>query len=133
MKLKILRVLLLTAAFGWGISAFGIFMPWSWVVTQLQGLGAGNIPQDPMLDYWLRMTAGAFTGIGVFFLALAINPKRFSEVIWLAGILLFVEGIVLLVHGLRLRLEVLPFCVDAAFCLITGAGIWLLRNEAKGK
>jgi hypothetical protein len=29
-------------------------MPWQWVLAQLQGLGAGNIPSDPMLDYWLR-------------------------------------------------------------------------------
>jgi hypothetical protein len=54
MKLILLRVFLLIASFGWGISAFGIFMPWQWVLAQLQGLGAGNIPSDPMLDYWLR-------------------------------------------------------------------------------
>jgi hypothetical protein len=131
MKLILLRVFLLTAAFGWAISAFGIFMPWPWVITQLQGLGAGNIPSDPMLDYWLRMTAGAFTAIGLFFLLLAINPKRFREFIPLAGIFLFAEGIILLIHGLRLHLGPLPFYVDTVFCLAIGAGIWLLRNGAK--
>lgn len=36
----------------------------------------------------------------------------------------------LLTHGLRLGLEPLPFHVDTAFCLFTGAEIWLLRTEA---
>jgi hypothetical protein len=131
MKLILLRVFLLTASFGWAISAFGIFMPWSWILAQLHGLGAANIPSDPMLDYWLRMTAGVFTAIAVLFLALAVSPSRFHEFIPPAGILLFAEGLILLVHGLRLNLEPLPFYVDTAFCLTIGAGIWLLRNEAK--
>lgn len=106
-------------------------MPWPAVLAQLQGLGTGNLPPDPMLDYWLRMTAGAFTAIGVFFLALAINPRRFSAAIPLAAIFLFAEGLVLLIHGLRLNIAPLPFYVDTAFCLTLGAGIWLLRNAAK--
>jgi len=130
MKLILLRVFLLIASLGWSISAYGIFMPWSSVLAQLQGLGAGNIPSDPMLDYWLRMTAGAFTAIAVLFLALAINPRRFCQVIALAGILLFAEGIVLLIHGLRLKIDPLPFYVDTAFCLIIGASIWFLSSEA---
>jgi hypothetical protein len=101
------------------------------VVKQLQGLGAGNIQYDPMLDYWLRMTAGSFTAIGIFFLILAINPKRFSSVIPFAAIFLISEGILLFIHGIRLKLEPIPFYIDVAFCLLTGIGIWLLRSETK--
>lgn len=56
---------------------------------------------------------------------------RFAAAVPLAGILLFAEGVVLLVHGLRLGLEPIPFYVDTAFCLATGAGIWLLRDAAR--
>jgi hypothetical protein len=100
-------------------------------VMALQGLGAGEIPADPMLDYWLRMAAGAFTGVGIFFLALAIWPARFANVIGLAGILMFGEGLVLLVHGLRLGVGPVPFYADTAFCLVAGAGIWVLRKAAR--
>jgi len=97
----------------------------------LKGLGAGDIPHDPMLDYWLRMAAGAFTGIGVFFFWMALKPRRFQAAVPIVGILLVAEGLVLLVYGIKLKLEPLPFIVDVAFCLATGIGIWLLRNEAK--
>ncbi len=131
LRLQLLRVFLLVAGFGWAISVYGIFSPWSAAVSELQGLGAAEIPRDPMLDYWLRMAAGAFTGIGVFFLVVAVNPRRFSVAIPLAGLFLMAEGVVLLVHGLRLGLAPLPFYVDVAFCVLTGAGIWLLRSEAR--
>lgn len=133
MKYRLLKLLLFASAFGWAISVVGIMFPWSTVIIGLNGLGAGAIPHDPMLDYWLRMTAGAFTGIGIFFLVIAINTHRFSNVIGLAGLLQFTEGIVLLVHGLRLGLPPFPFYGDTSFCLLVGACIWLLRNEAKIK
>lgn len=41
------------------------------------------------------------------------------------------EGIVLLVHGLKLGLPPVPFYADTAFCLLVGAGIWSLRGEAR--
>jgi len=131
MKLKLLQILLIAAAFGWGISVYGVFASWDSAVVQLKGLGAGDIPHDPMLDYWLRMAAGAFTGIGVFFFWMALKPRRFQAAVPIVGILLVAEGLVLLVYGIKLKLEPLPFIVDVAFCLATGIGIWLLRNEAK--
>ncbi len=81
-------------------------------------------------DYWLRMAAAAFTGIGLLFFALALNPRRFAVIIPWTGLFLMAEGLVLLAHGLRLSLEPLPFCVDVAFCLLTGIGIWVLRTAA---
>jgi hypothetical protein len=107
-----------------------VVLPWPAAVNALQGLGAGPIPADPMLDYWLRMAAGAFTGVGIFFLILAVWPTRFANVIGIAAGLMFVEGLVLLVHGLRLGLRPLPFCADTASCLLVGAGIWILRKES---
>jgi len=131
MRYRLLRLLLFASAFAWAVSALGLVLPWATTVRGLQGLGAGDIPTDPMLDYWLRMTAGAFTGIGIFFFVVAINPRRFSNVVGLAGLLLCLEGIVLLSHGLRLGLPPIPFYADTAFCLIAGAGILALRKEAR--
>ena len=129
MKYRILRLLLFTAAFGWAISVVGLLLPWSLAVTGLNGLGAGAIPHDPMLDYWLRMAAGAFTGIGLLFLIVAIRPRRFRNLIGLIGLFQFSEGVILLVHGARLGLPAFPFYGDVAFCLFIGSGILLLRNE----
>lgn len=106
-------------------------MPWESAVTQLKGLGLNNLPFEPMLDYWLRMTTGAFTAIGIFILLVGLKPKRFASAIPLISIFLFCEGMVLLFYGFKLKLEPIPFYIDTAFCFITGIGIWILRNEAK--
>jgi hypothetical protein len=133
MRYRLLRLLLFVSAFAWAVSVVAVVLPWPTAVTALNGLGAGAVPNDPMLDYWLRMAAGAFTGVGIFFLVLGLWPRRFSNVIGLAAALMFLEGLVLLVHGLRLGLPPFPFYADAAFCLLVGAGIWILRNEAASK
>lgn len=130
MKLGILRLLLFTSALSWGASALLVILPWPIVTAALTGLGSGDVPSDVMIQYWTRMTAGAFTGIGLFFLALGLRPAKFANVVGLAGILMSGEGIILLVHGLLLGLRPFPFYADVTFSLCVGAGIWCLRNEA---
>ena len=132
MRERLLRLLLLVAAFAWGVSVVGVFLPWPLAVTALQGLGAGAIPDDPMLRYWLRMAGGAFFGVGVFFLILAIRPRAFASVIPIAGGLMFLEGLVLAVTGAMLHLRPLPFWADTACCLFVGGGIVVLsfRKQA---
>lgn len=131
-ELTILRILLACAGFGWFISVAGVFMPWSFVTDQLQSLGAQALPPDPMLNYWLRMTAGAFTSIGLFFFLLALKPLKYSAMIpFAAGFLLF-EGVLLLITNRLLHLPPLPSLFDAAFCLLIGSGI-LLSHSAISK
>jgi hypothetical protein len=124
-NLLILRILLVCGGFGFFISIFGVFMPWPAVAEQLEGLGAKELPADPMLNYWLRMQSGANTFVGLFYFAIAMNPKKYSIVLPFAWVLLIGEGILLLIWGLSLRLSPLPFVVDSLFCLIIGIGILL--------
>jgi hypothetical protein len=118
MKLRLLRMVLGFAACVWGVSIFGVFLSWSAASEALQELGAKPLAYDPMLDYWLRMAAGAFSLIGGLFLVLMIWPRKYAVVI-------------LLVHGLRLELPPLPFYADSAACLAAGGAILLLAPHAK--
>ena len=131
--ITLLRIFLSCAAFGWGISAFAIFLPWSVAVKQLVGLGAGQIPNDPMLNYWLRMTAAVFTAIGIFFFMLALKPLKYKIMLPFAGFFLVGEGLVLLVYGLLLHLPPLPYYVDTGFCLFLGVGIILAQKGIRDK
>ncbi len=89
----------------------------------LEGLGAKPIAYDPMLDYWLRMAAGAFALVGLWYLLLALWPKKFSVAVpWFGGLMLL-EGLILLVQGLRLSLPPFPFYGDVSACFIAGGGI----------
>jgi hypothetical protein len=122
--------MLFASSFVWGISIIAVVIPWPAAINSLNGLGAGVIPNDPMLDYWLRMAAAAFTIIGMLFFVTALWPAKYQNLVGLLGLLQVFEGIVLMVHGLRLDLRPFPFYADTAFCLLVGSGIWLLRNEA---
>jgi hypothetical protein len=64
MHLRLLRLFLGFSAFAWGVSVVGVFVSWSAAADALQGLGAQPIAYDRMLDYWLRMAAGAFALVG---------------------------------------------------------------------
>lgn len=133
MHLRLLRIALGFGAAVWGAAVFGIFLSWDKAAEALQGLGAKPIAYDPMLDYWLRMTSGAFTLIGCGYLVLLWAPQKYRPVIPWAGGLMLVEGVILLVHGLRLSLPTFPFFADTAACLLDGTAIlYLSRSTREG-
>lgn len=131
MQLRLLRLFLGFSAFAWGISAVGVFVSWPEAEQLLERLGAKPIPYDPMLDYWLRMAAGAFALVGVWYLALTIWPRKFYAAIPWFGVLMLVEGLILFVHGLRLSLPPFPFYGDVSACFIAGSGIVIFSRFAK--
>ncbi len=128
---KLLKLILLTASLGWGISIFFVLLPWSVTTAVLNGLGAGTIPSDPMLNYWMRMAGGGFTMIGAIFAAILFNPRKYAVLLPLMACLSIAEGIILLVSGLSLGLSPLPFWGDSSFCLAVGIGILLVYPRAK--
>jgi hypothetical protein len=131
MKLRLLRLCLGFTAMTWGASVAGIFLSWSAATQALEGLGAQPIVYDRMLDYWLRMAAGAFALIGCWYLVLMIWPKKFHAAIpWFGGLML-AEGVILLIHGLRLSLPPFPFYGDVSACLIGGGAILYLSRHAR--
>ena len=133
MKLRLLRLFLGFAAFAWGISVVGVFASWSKATEWLEGLGAKPIAYDPMLDYWLRMASGAFALVGCWYLVLMLWPRKFHAAIPFFGAIMIVEGIILLVHGLRLGLSPFPFYGDCSASIVGGLGILLLAPAANPK
>lgn len=133
MKLRLLRLFLGFSALAWGVSFYGAFASWTAAEAALQGLGAKPIAYDPMLDYWLRMASGAFGLIGVWYLVLMIWPRKFCRAIPWFGWLMVAEGVLLLVHGVRLQLPPFPFYGDMAACFIGGLGILLTAHAARAK
>jgi uncharacterized membrane protein HdeD (DUF308 family) len=77
------------------------------------------------------MAAGAFALIGGWYLVLMLWPQKFHAAIPWFGTLMLVEGVILLVHGLRLSLQPFPFYGDVSACFLGGAGILLLSRHAK--
>jgi hypothetical protein len=74
------------------------------------------------------MASGAFALVGFIYLLLMLDPVKYRAIVPWFGILMIVEGLVLLVHGLRLSLPPLPFYADTAACFVGGGGIlWFSR------
>jgi hypothetical protein len=131
MHLRLLRLFLGFSAFAWGVSVVGVFVSWSAAADALQGLGAQPIAYDRMLDYWLRMASGAFALVGCWYLVLMIWPRKFHAAIpWFGGLML-AEGVILLVHGVRLSLPPLPFYADTSACVVGGGAILYLSRYAR--
>ncbi|MHB1309037.1 MAG: hypothetical protein ACYC23_18320, partial [Limisphaerales bacterium] len=76
--MRLLRVFLGLAAATWGAAIPGVFLSWDTATAAMEGLGAGTVEYDQMLDYWLRMATGAFGLIGCLYLLPAIRPRRFQ-------------------------------------------------------
>ena len=108
----------------------GGLSPWSWAVAGLHGLGAENIPNDPMLNYWMRMAGGGFSIIGALFAAILIAPKKYAVLIPLMAYLSIAEGVILLVSGLLIGLPPFPFWGDTSFCLGVGIGLLIVYPRA---
>jgi hypothetical protein len=106
-------------------------MSWPAAADALQGLGAQPIAYDRMLDYWLRMAAGAFALVGCWYLVLMIWPQKFHAAIPWCGGLMLAEGLILLVHGLRLSLPPFPFYGDTSACFLGGGAILYLSRYAR--
>src|SRR5688572_13048802 len=131
MDVRLLKLFLGFAGVVWGVSVFGVFVSWEAAEEALRGLGGREIVYDRMLDYWLRMAAGAFTLVGCWYFVLMARMEKFWAAIpWFGG-LMVVEGLVLLGHGLRLGLPVFPFWADVGACVIGGGGIFVRWRRAR--
>jgi len=131
MSLRLLRLFLIFSAIGWGVCVVGVFASWQQINSIAQGMGAQPIAFDPMLDYWLRMICGAFTLIGIWYLVLALWPRKFAMAIPWFGWLMVLEGVVLLAQGLRLGLGPFPFYGDVTASFIGGFGIVIFAKAAR--
>ena len=132
LRLTLLRLFLLGAGGGWAATVIGVFLPWELAVDHLQTFGgAGPIPNDPMLEYWMRMAAGAFFIIGCLFLICAWKPYEYANVIPILGALNLGEGLLLLGFGSYLQLTWFPFGVDVAIGIVPGIGILYFYSVLK--
>ena len=127
---RILRLLLLGAGLGWGLTIVGAFLPWEWATEHLEKFGgSGEIPDDVMLNYWMRMASGAFGFVGIFFLLAAWKPQEYKNIIPVLAYGSIAEALILIFYGVKFSLPIFPFGPDVAIALVPGIGILILKNS----
>jgi hypothetical protein len=120
--LNILRLGLLVSACGWGISFIFTFSTWDSAANQLRDMGANGIPDDPLLNYWLRMASATFGCIGIGSALACFRPLRYVGLIRLLGPFHFIVGATLAISAYRIPLspDLHPtFIPDIIFCFLT--------------
>lgn len=126
--LRMLRLGLLLATCGWGISFFFTFALWDMAVRQLQDMGAEGIRYDPLMDYWLRMASCAFGCIGLACALACYRPSAWEAIVRLSGPFHFIVGTTLAISAWKngLQSELHPtFIPDITFCFVTALLIQL--------
>jgi hypothetical protein len=126
--LFMLRLGLLFSTIGWGMSFFFTFAPWDAAAEQLDGMGAGPIPYNPLADYWLKMASSVFGCIGIASAIACARPKSFASLIGLLGPFHLVIGATLVIAARHNHLDpdLHPtFIPDIVFCFSTGTLICL--------
>jgi hypothetical protein len=133
-KYTMLRLILLAAGLGWGLTLIGAFLPWDWATEHLEKFGgSGEIPDDVMLNYWMRMASGAFGFVGVFFLLAAWKPYAYKNIIPVLAYGSLCEAAILIFYGIKFDLPIFPFGPDVAIALVPGIAILLLKSELGNK
>ncbi len=119
----------LVAAFGWGISVIGVVAPADTVFALLSQLADEPIRHHPMLEYWLRMCALAFTAVGLLFAA-ALWPAN-ARLRLPLGIFQLVCAAVLAGWNLRNGISADAQIWDGVFLASTGIAItaWGARGR----
>lgn len=118
--LLVARLCLAVAALGWGVSILGVVLPGETAIAFLNRVSGGDLQADPLLVYWLRMTAWAFAFIGALFGWCAWRPlERYALSLALLAFQLG-GGLLLLAFGLAMDLGDHVFWADALFCIDTG-------------
>ena len=85
-------------------------------------MGAGKIPDDPLLNYWLRMASVSFGCIGVGSAMACLRPVRYFGLVRLLGPFHLVVGTTLAISAWRIPLspDLHPtFIPDIVFCFLT--------------
>ncbi len=126
--LNTLRLGLLTAAIGWGLTFSFAFASWRSVAAHLYLMGAGTIEYRPLLDYWLRMASCTFGCIGIASLLACVRPRSFVSVIQLLGPFHLFMGCALAIAAWNNHLtpSLHPtFVPDIVFCFLAGTLIEL--------
>ena len=125
-KRTILVFSLLFGGCGWGISVFFLIGSWEDSTQTLYFMGADVIEYQPLLNYWLKMAAAAFTFIGLMFFWGAWKPQKFQHMNLLLGWFSLFVGVVLAVSAVAEGLTPLKhksFTADIIFCFLVAAGV----------
>jgi len=102
------------------------FLPYSWMNAIHEGLGLGTLPDGPMTMYLARSASALYASIGPLYLYLAHEPRIYTGLLRLIGVVKIVLGAVLLGIDLSERLPWFWIGWEGPFVMAWGVGLLVL-------
>jgi len=131
--MKGLKIVLWICAIAFLLSFVALLIPWRFMAQWMSGLGIDVLSSAPVKAYAVRVMLAGSGLIGIFFAILATDPLRYGPMVPLAGWGLVFIGLICLAAGLRYGLPAIMFAFDAAFSIVFGTLVLLLRAKAVGE
>jgi hypothetical protein len=106
-----------------------VFMPYAWMNAIHEGLGMGQLPDEPIVGYLARSTSFFYAVVGGFFWVVSLDLDRYRLLLTFAGGTAIVLGTLLLVID---HLECLPLwwrMSEGPFVLVLGVLILTLNRQ----
>ena len=116
----LLRVLGVSALF----ALVAVFMPLSWMTATHHGLGLGEMPTAPVVEYLARSVSAFYALYGALCLVVASDLERYRPLVRFLGMALALMGLVLL--GVDLAVGMPWWWVACEGPAGVGLGVWIL-------
>ena len=128
----ILRINLVFVSLTGIFAAFVLVCPWSQAVAiyRLIGIDLPTQIEHPYLEYLTYMAAALSVMVGCLYLMAGVWPDKYSNLITFLGWSLLFIGVVVLFHGIRLKLPPWPFYPDPIISFVCGTLILVFRRSA---
>lgn len=125
------RWVLLFAGVGWGITIWFVIVPWSLASEALRVMGAGALPHDPFVEYWLRVNGLIFASLGAGFLWMSFRLRSCASFVLPASLFHLVVGMGSVILAISAGLEPSKnptLIAEVVFSLTIGVVLFVLRN-----
>jgi hypothetical protein len=78
------------------LAFLAIFLPGAWMAATHRGLGMGEFPRMPVVDYLARSVAALYGFHGVLVLLVSTDPARYRTIVWYLAVMNVVFGAIML-------------------------------------
>ncbi|NNE94024.1 MAG: hypothetical protein HKN23_20430 [Verrucomicrobiales bacterium] len=133
MPLKILRISLIFVSLTGFFAIAVLLMPWKSAIEAYKLFGIDMPPtfEHPYMEYLTYLGAALSVFVGALYFMAGAWPKKYANLIVFLGWGLLFIGVVVLYHGLRLKLPPWPFYPDPIISFVFGVLILVCYRKVK--
>jgi len=117
---RLLKIVLRASGVVCCLAVAAALMPRSWMAYAHDWLGMGTFPAKPVAEYLARSTSGLWTFMGVLFLVVAADVRRYARVITVQVLAIGLLSVLGMIYGgMPLYWLVADLVTAVGLCVVT--------------